>query len=91
MDASSNLAWGAIVCYTIKSMVTVYSKPQCVQCNFTYRELDKKKIEYRTVDMSEDADALARVKELGYLSAPVVVVNEDTHWSGFRPDLIQTL
>ena len=38
--------------------VTVYTKPACVQCNATYRALDKKGISYQSVDISQDADAL---------------------------------
>ena len=70
--------------------VTVYSKPACVQCNATYRALDKKGIAYETVDMSQDAEALERVRSLGYMQAPVVITSED-HWSGFRPDKIKAL
>lgn len=70
--------------------VTVYTKPACVQCNMTYRALDKNGIEYNTVDVTEDAAALAHIKELGYLQAPVVVAG-DEHWSGFQPDRINAL
>lgn len=70
--------------------VTVYSKPACVQCNATVRALDKKGIEYDVVDMSQDMDALERVRALGYMQAPVVMAGSD-HWSGFRPDKIATL
>ena len=42
------------------------------------------------IDMSVDAEALELVKGLGYLQAPVVVTDED-HWSGFRPDKINEL
>ncbi len=70
--------------------VTVYSKPACVQCNATYRALDKKGIAYETVDMSQDVDALERVRALGYMQAPVVMAGGD-HWSGFRPDKIEEL
>lgn len=70
--------------------VTVYSKPACVQCNATVRALDKKGIEYDVVDMSQDMDALERVRALGYMQAPVVMTNSD-HWSGFRPDKIADL
>ena len=38
--------------------VTVYTKPACVQCNATYRALDKKGIAYEVVDMSQDPAAL---------------------------------
>ncbi len=68
--------------------ITVYTKPSCVQCNATYRALDSKGIEYEVLDLSEDPAALERVKSLGYLQAPVVVTDED-HWSGFRPDKIE--
>ncbi len=70
--------------------VTVYTKPSCVQCTATYRALDSKGIEYEIHDLSEDETALQAVKELGYLQAPVVVT-DDEHWSGFRPDKIADL
>lgn len=70
--------------------VTVYTKPSCVQCTATYRALDSKGIEYDILDLSEDENALQAVKELGYLQAPVVVT-DDEHWSGFRPDKIAEL
>ena len=35
-------------------VVTVYTKPQCVQCNMTYRALDAKGINYDKVDITEE-------------------------------------
>lgn len=70
--------------------ITVYSKPACVQCNATYRALDKLGAEYTVVDISEDADARDYVMSLGHLQAPVVIVDGD-HWSGYRPDRIKAL
>jgi glutaredoxin-like protein NrdH len=70
--------------------VTVYTKPACVQCNATYKALDKQGIAYETVDITADGDARDYVLALGYLQAPVVVAGDD-HWSGFRPDRIKTL
>ncbi len=70
--------------------VTVYTKPACVQCNATYRALDRKGITYRSVDISQDPEALEQVRALGYMQAPVVVTEQD-HWSGFRPDKIESL
>jgi glutaredoxin-like protein NrdH len=69
---------------------TVYTKPSCVQCTATYRALYAKGIEYEIHDLSQDVDALEQVKALGYLQAPVVITDED-HWSGFRPDKIDEL
>ena len=73
----------------IENKLTVYSKPSCVQCNATYRALDAKGILYDIVDLSENDAALEYVKELGYSQAPVVVVDDQDHWSGFRPDNIK--
>jgi Glutaredoxin-like protein NrdH len=70
--------------------VTVFSKPACVQCNATYRRLDAEGIEYEITNLAEDPAALERMKELGYLQAPVVFAGDD-HWSGFRPDKIAEL
>ena len=71
-------------------MVTVYSKPSCVQCTATYRRLDAKGISYKILDVSQDEEALDKIKSLGHLQAPVVVT-VDSNWSGFRPDLIDEL
>jgi glutaredoxin-like protein NrdH len=70
--------------------VTVYTKPACVQCNATYKALDKHGIAYDIVDISLDSEARDYVMALGYLQAPVVVAGND-HWSGFRPDRIKSL
>ncbi|GAA2067193.1 glutaredoxin-like protein NrdH [Williamsia deligens] len=70
--------------------ITVYTKPACVQCNATYKALDKQGLEYDVVDITEDSEARDYVMALGYLQAPVVVVDTE-HWSGFRPDRIKAL
>jgi glutaredoxin-like protein NrdH len=61
-----------------------------VQCTATYKALDRQGITYDTVDISLDAEARDYVMALGYLQAPVVVT-ENEHWSGFRPDRIKAL
>lgn len=70
--------------------ITVFSKPACVQCDATYRALKKHGLEYESVDISTDPEALESVKALGYQQAPVVFADGD-HWSGFRPDKIKAL
>lgn len=70
--------------------VTIYGKPFCVQCKATYRALDRRKILYNIIDISEDTRALSYVQSLGYRQAPVIVAG-DVHWSGFRPDLIDRI
>ena len=84
--------------------ITLYSKPNCVQCVATKRNLDKAGLTYTTVDVSKDAEALERIIGMGFQQAPVVELDEyidDTQhrdgaqpvkaWSGFRPDLIAQL
>lgn len=70
--------------------ITVYSKPLCVQCDATKRALAKAGLAHTVVDITEDAEALAKVKALGYMQAPVVITGDD-HWAGFRPDKIKAL
>ena len=63
--------------------VTVYTMPNCVQCEQSKRYLDTKQVEYSVVDISEDSEAYEFVTSLGYKSAPIIVAGND-HWSGFR-------
>ncbi|WP_032386837.1 glutaredoxin family protein [Rhodococcoides fascians] len=72
--------------------ITVYTKPECNNCDQTKRRLSKHGIEYTTVDVTEDAAAREFVTDgLGYRQMPVVVVDENTHWSGFRIDALDKL
>ena len=69
-------------------MITVYSKPACVQCTATYRALDKAGIRYEIAELTEVL--LTRFKDEGHMQAPVVVAG-DLVFSGFRPDLINEI
>ena len=70
--------------------ITVYSKPACVQCTATTRALDARGIDYNIIDLTVDAEAMEMVMSMGYRQAPVVVA-DDSHWAGFRPDMIGRL
>lgn len=70
--------------------VIVYSKPSCVQCNATYRAMNKKGVPYTVVDVTQDQAAYQHIVDLGYQQVPVVET-EHEHWSGYRPDKITTL
>lgn len=58
----------------------------------TKRALDAKGVAYVEVNLRENEAAMTYVQdELGYSSAPVVVVEDETgddHWTGFRPDQV---
>lgn len=70
--------------------VTVYTKPQCPQCEQTQRWLTSKGIPFITRDVTADPAALDVVLALGYTAAPVVVAGTE-HWSGFRLDRLKAL
>lgn len=67
--------------------VTVYTKYNCVKCDQTTKALDRYGVEYITVNLDENTEALAEVKQQGFLAAPVVVTADDS-WGGFRLDKI---
>ena len=71
-------------------MTTIYVQPACVQCEATKRFLNKNNIEYATVDITEDLDALDMIKGMGFSAAPVVITENDA-WSGFQPDKLEGL
>lgn len=67
--------------------ISVYSTPNCPQCKMSKKMLDEAGVEYQDIDLSQDPEAMAMVKELGYTAAPVVVVGKE-HWSGFRHEYL---
>lgn len=78
-------------------MITLYTKPSCVQCNMTKKKLESLGLNYRTIDVTEDEQALEFVKGMGYLAAPVVVIGFDhptmggQHWAGYQPDKLSAI
>ena len=71
-------------------MVQLYTLPACVQCDATKRYMQRNLIDYEEIKLQEAPGALEMIKEMGHTAAPVVVAG-DSHWSGFRPDMIDTL
>ena len=71
------------------STTRVYTTPGCTQCVMTKRWLDSRGVDYDTVDLTESPDDYAAVTALGYKAAPVIMVADDVHWGGFRPDLLE--
>ena len=72
-------------------MIKIYTKPNCMACNFTKNFINDNGIEAEFIDVTKDEQALSYVKELGYNAMPVVYVDETTHWFGFRPDELEKL
>lgn len=71
--------------------ITVYSKPACTQCRAVKRHLDSRGVDYKEVDMSSNQEALNYVLDKGFRQAPVVDMGEGTVFSGYRPDLIDSV
>ena len=74
-----------------KKTIIVYSKPNCMQCNFTKKYLEDKGVSYEVKDIFESEEALNEVKELGFSSVPVISVEGQEAFNGFRPDLLDQL
>ena len=71
--------------------IIVYSKPNCMQCEFTKRWLHENGIPYTAYDVTKNERYVNRVIQLGYQNLPVVYVDNKRHWFGFRPDLMEEL
>lgn len=70
--------------------ITVWTKPNCVQCMQTKREFDKRGIIYRERRLDKSPKAVARFIEMGLTSAPIIE-SDAKRWSGFRLDKIKSL
>ncbi|WP_082484550.1 glutaredoxin family protein [Arthrobacter sp. Leaf141] len=77
----------------VTAKYTVYTKPECPNCDKTKAYFEAKGITYTAVDITENPAALEYITgDLGYSQAPVVVNNADDqdHWSGLRRDKLVT-
>lgn len=72
-------------------MVTVFTKSNCQPCRLTKMALERKNIPFVEKRVDEDPEALAEIKQLGYLQVPVVVTPDGESWSGLNPDRINSL
>lgn len=74
-------------------MITVYSKPKCVQCEMTKEFLKSNNMKFKEVNVFEDEEALELIKLHGFQRLPVVTKNNsfDFAFSGFQIDLLDEL
>lgn len=77
-------------------MLTVYSKPRCMQCEMTKIWLTKNNIEFETVDIEANPGALELLRHYGWSSLPVVAVDDELSdeskvWAGFQIDKLEAL
>lgn len=66
--------------------ITIYTKPGCFGCRKTSEKFTAAQVAFTEVDLTSEPAALEYVsEELGYSQAPVVVVDDQFHWSGLDP------
>ena len=68
-------------------MIKVYSKPNCMACNFSKKYLEDRGVEFEEIDVFKNAEALAMLRDEGFSQMPVVSMDGELH-TGFRPDLL---
>lgn len=77
-------------------MITVYSKPNCMQCEMTKIWLTQNKIPFEVVDIEANPGAFELIKHYGYSSLPVVAIDDELSdesktWSGFQIEKLEAL
>jgi glutaredoxin-like protein NrdH len=74
------------------SKVIVYTKNGCPQCDMTKVMLSGEGVEFTTFNVEEDEAAFDYVvNTLGLRQMPVVVVEGQEPFTGFRPDILLRL
>ena len=68
-------------------MITIYSKPNCMACNFSKKYLEDKGVEFKEINVFEDAEALAMLRDKGIAEMPAVDINGEFH-TGFQPSIL---
>lgn len=71
------------------TMITIYSKHNCMQCKFTKNWLDEHEIEYLELDCTKDTNYLDEVRNLGFSALPVIVIDGHDPFYGFNPDKLE--
>ena len=77
-------------------MLTVYSKPNCMQCEMTKMWLNQNKIPFETVDTKANPEALELLRHYGWQTLPVVAIDDELSdetktWAGFQIDKLEAL
>ena len=77
-------------------MLTVYSRPNCMQCEMTKMWLKQNDIPFEAVDIEANPGVLELLKHYGYSSLPVVAIDDELSdetktWAGFQIDKLEAL
>ena len=69
--------------------VKVYTQPGCMRCKSAMKYLDRLGKSYNVINIDEDSDAKEYVKSQGFITLPVIQIEDGTVFSGFRPDMLK--
>ena len=77
-------------------MISVYTKPRCMQCEMTKMWLTQNKIPFETVDTEANPGALELLRHYGWQALPVVAIDDElgdksNAWAGFQIDKLEAL
>ena len=77
-------------------MISVYTKPRCMQCEMTKMWLTQNKIPFEAVDIEANSGALELLRHYGWQALPVVAIDDEISdnsksWSGFQIDKLEAL
>ncbi|PPI86660.1 glutaredoxin domain-containing protein [Candidatus Pantoea edessiphila] len=70
--------------------VIVYFKNDYIQCDTIKNAMNHKGTNYISINIEIQTESIEYLKSFGYHQTPVVITDND-HWSGFRPDKIAGL
>lgn len=70
-------------------MLTIYTKPGCPQCTFTFSLCDRLGLEYEKIDIIENPEARELINAWGFFSLPVVDAGGINKWTGHQPNKLQ--
>ncbi|MBS9335330.1 glutaredoxin-like protein NrdH [Fructobacillus sp. M1-13] len=73
------------------SKVTVFTKNNCVQCKMTKKYLDQLGVFFEEINIEEQPEYLAQIKEQGFKQTPVVQIEGQEAFSGFQPSILKQL
>ncbi|MGX7091917.1 glutaredoxin domain-containing protein [Hutsoniella sourekii] len=71
--------------------ITIYSKVGCGECMFTKKFLESHQVDFVEHNLTHETDKIDDVKQLGFTSLPVVVVEGEEPFSGYQPDRLQEI
>ena len=72
-------------------MVQVIGTKNCQKCRLTVKKFDELGVEHTYLDASEVPELVAKAKDVGHSTAPLVFKGGEFLWSDYRIDRIREL